>query len=115
MFTISEYLSAVSRGLPDLPKAPPSGELSAQQTERVSHIQHAALRGGTELESCCDEALEQGMCAVGAALELRVELCTQMEGAARQLHGLDQTAVGAGAGNDQTFSAISLRKSLLNS
>ena len=82
------------QGLPDLPKAPPSGELSAQQTERVSHIQHAALRGGTELESCCDEALEQGMRAVGAALELRVELGTQMEGAARQLHGLDQTAVG---------------------
>ena len=37
--------------------------------------------------------LEQGMSAVGAALELGVELCTQMEVTAGQLHGLHQTAI----------------------
>ena len=41
------------------------------------------------------------MCAVGAALELRVELCTQMEVAAGQLHSLHQMTVRACAGNDQ--------------
>ena len=60
------------------------------------------LGTGAELERRRDEALEQGMGAVGAALELRVELGTQMEGAAGQLHRLHQTAVRAGAGNDQT-------------
>ena len=65
-------------------------------------VHQAALGTGAELERRRDEALEQGMGAVGAALELRVELGTQMEGAAGQLHGLHQTAVRAGAGNDQT-------------
>ena len=61
-------------------------------------------------------ALNSGMRAVGTALELGVELSTQMEVTAGQLHGLHQAAVGAGAGNDQTrASCISSRKSLLNS
>ena len=42
------------------------------------------------------------MCAVGAALELRVELCAQMEVTAGQLYSLYQTTVGAGAGNNKT-------------
>ena len=31
------------------------------------------------LERSSDKALEQGMCAVGAALELGVELCAEVE------------------------------------
>ena len=64
-------------------------------------MQQAALLAGTELERCRDEALEQRMSAVGAALELGVELGTQMEVPAGQLYGLHQMAVRAGAGNDQ--------------
>ena len=39
-------------------------------------VPHLAL---LELQRRCDEALEQGMCAVGTALELGVELCAEVE------------------------------------
>ena len=61
-------------------------------------MHHAALCMDAEFECGGDKALEQGMSAVGTALELGVELCTQMEVTAGQLHGLHQTAVRAGAG-----------------
>ena len=64
-------------------------------------MQHIPLGGSAVAQRSGDKALEQGMCAVGAALELRVELCTQMEVAAGQLHSLHQMAVRACAGNDQ--------------
>ena len=56
-------------------------------------MHHAALCMDAEFECGGDKALEQGMSAVGAALELGVELCAQMEVTAGQLHGLHQTAV----------------------
>ena len=65
-------------------------------------MHHAALCFDAEFECGGDKALEQGMSAVGAALEFGVELCAQMEVTAGQLHGLHQTAVRAGAGNDQS-------------
>ena len=64
-------------------------------------MQHIPLGGSAVAQRSGDKALEQGMCAVGAALELRVELCTQMEVAAGQLHSLHQMTVRACAGNDQ--------------
>ena len=67
-------------------------------------MHHAALLRRAALEGCGNECLEQGMRAVGTALELGVELSTQMEVTAGQLHGLHQVAVRAGAGNDQTLS-----------
>ena len=45
-------------------------------------MHHAALCMDAEFECGGDKALEQGMSAVGAALELGVELCTQMENCA---------------------------------
>ena len=42
-------------------------------------------------------ALNRGWAPVGPALELGVELSTQMEVTAGQLHGLHQVAVRAGA------------------
>ena len=42
-------------------------------------MHHAALCFDAEFECGGDKALEQGMSAVGAALELGVELCAQME------------------------------------
>lgn len=54
-------------------------------------VPHLAL---LELQRRCDEALEQGMCAVGTALELGVELCAEVEVTARQLHGLHKAAIG---------------------
>ena len=62
-----------------------------------------------------DEALEQRVGAVRAALELGVELGTQVEVTARNLDSLDQAAVRAGACNDQALSSNSARNSLLNS
>ena len=50
-----------------------------------------------------DEALEQGVGAVRAALELGVELCTEVEVAPRNLDRLDKAAVRAGAGNDKAL------------
>lgn len=51
---------------------------------RLSDVHHAALLDGAELEGRSDEALEQRVGAVGPALELRVELGTQMEVATGQ-------------------------------
>ena len=65
-------------------------------------MHHAALCFDAEFECGGDKALEQGMSAVGAALELGVELCAEVEVTARQLHGLHKAAIGAGAGDDQT-------------
>ena len=50
-----------------------------------------------------DKALEQRVGAVRAALELGVELGTQVEVTARNLDSLDQAAVRAGACNDQAL------------
>ena len=58
-------------------------------------MHHAALCMDAEFECGSDKALKQGMSAVGAALELGVELCTQMEVTAGQLYGLHQTAIRA--------------------
>lgn len=56
-----------------------------------------------ELQRGGDEALEQGVRTVRAALELGVELRAQMEIAARNLHSLHKASVRAGTGNDQTL------------
>ena len=56
-----------------------------------------------ELQRGGDEALEQGVRTVRAALELGVELRAQMEIAARDLHGLHKASVRAGTGDDQTL------------
>ena len=65
-------------------------------------MQQAALLAGAKLERSSDKGLEQRVSAVGTALELRMELCAQMEVTAGQLHSLHQTTVRAGAGNDKT-------------
>ena len=56
-----------------------------------------------ELQRGGDEALEQGVRTVRAALELGVELRAQMEIAARDLHSLHKASVRAGTGDDQTL------------
>ena len=66
------------------------------------HVQQAALFAGAKLERSSDKGLEQRVSAVGTALELRMELCAQMEVTAGQFHSLHQTTVRAGAGNDKT-------------
>ena len=48
------------------------------------------------LERSSDKALEQGMCAVGAALEFGVELYAHMEITAGQLNSFHQAAIRAG-------------------
>ena len=42
-------------------------------------MQQAALLAGAKLERSSDKGLEQRVSAVGTALELRMELCAQME------------------------------------
>ena len=42
-------------------------------------MQHIPLGGSAVAQRSGDKALEQGMCAVGTALELRVELCAEVE------------------------------------
>ena len=56
-----------------------------------------------ELQRGGDEALEQGVRTVRAALELGVELRAQMEIATRDLHSLHKASVRAGTGDDQTL------------
>ena len=58
------------------------------------HVQQAALLAGAELECRSNECLEQRVSTVRTALELRVELCAQMEVTAGQLYSLYQTTSG---------------------
>ena len=51
------------------------------------------------LERSSDKALEQGMCAVGAALEFGVKLYAHMEITAGQLNSFHQAAIRAGTGD----------------
>ena len=53
---------------------------------------------GLVAEGSRNEALEQRMGMIRAALEFGMELDADVEFTVGQLHGLDQTAVGAGAG-----------------
>ena len=78
-------------------------------------MQHIPLGGDAVAQRSGDKALEQGMCTVGAALELRVELCAQMEVAAGQFYGLTRWPSGLVPEMTSPASCISCRKSLLNS
>ena len=49
------------------------------------------------LERSSDKALEQGMCAVGAALEFGVELYAHMEITTGQLNSFHQRSQGRGS------------------
>ena len=62
-------------------------------------MQHIPLGGSAVAQRSGDKALEQGMCAVGAALEFGVELYAHMEITAGQLNSFHQAAIRAGTGD----------------